>query len=223
MRCCKRTAYIALVCCACGQPSMADPWAPTWVIEGDPTLSLLHDSKSELDTCIGRTNRYMTKLPDHDLTIGVYIDSTGRAMNLAVLNSSGQQNLDNATMKCIRQARFKSDAKPGKPVYTVFKMAWKALPMPTSCEPTMTPAATVTVKLLPDDPEYDALASTAAATVCACLKEGEQKPSAPAVILSSSGNARLDKGAESTMYAVSAKRWSDGIPGCAAYKVRFIK
>lgn len=70
-------------------------------------------------------------------------------------------------MECIRQAHFKADAKGGKPVYAVFKMAWKALPMPTSCEPTMTPAATVTVKLLPDDPDFDAFSSRAESIVCA--------------------------------------------------------
>jgi hypothetical protein len=87
----------------------------------------------------------------------------------------------------------------------------------------MTPAATVTIKLLPNDPDYNGLPSKAESTVCACLKEGEKRPSGPAVILSSARDARLDKAAESVMYGFSAKRWSDGITGCAAYKVRYTK
>ena len=62
MRCRKSAAHTALAVCACGAPGMANAWAPTWVIEGDPTLSLLEGSKSEIDTCIGRTNRHVSKV-----------------------------------------------------------------------------------------------------------------------------------------------------------------
>jgi hypothetical protein len=96
--------------------------------------------------------------------------------------------------------------------------------MPTSCEPTITPVATITIKFLSDQaPDYDALPATEEAIVCACLKEGEKKPSVPAIILTSSGNARLDEDAESVMNRFSAKRWDEGIAGCAAYKVRIRK
>src|SRR5205807_6956683 len=129
-----------------------------------------------------------------------YIDSTGRPANVAVLNSSGLQDLDNATIDCIRQARFKPQARNGKSDYRVFSMAWKARPLPTACDPTMTPAATVTIKLLQKvAPDYDELPDMAESAVCACLKEGETIPSTPPVILRSSGNVRLDQAAESVM------------------------
>src|SRR5205807_655743 len=117
----RHKASVAVVCFTWAQPGAAAEWSPTWAIEGDPTLSMLA-SKSELDACIGRTNRYMPKLPDHALMIGVYIDSTGRPANVAVLNSSGLQDLDNATIDCIRQARFKPQARNGKSDYRVFSM-----------------------------------------------------------------------------------------------------
>ena len=219
----RHKACVTLVCFTCAQPGVAAEWTPTWAIEGDPTLSMLA-SKSELDACIGRTNRYMPKLPDHRLSIGVYIDSTGRPVNVAVLNSSGLQDLDNATIDCIRRAHFKPEARRGETDYKVLSLAWKARSLPTACDPTMTPAATVTIKLLQKRaPDYDELPDMAESMVCACLKASEKIPSAPPVILSSSGNVRLDQGAESVMNRFSAKRWSDGIPGCAAYKVRFVK
>src|SRR5438132_558655 len=219
----RHKACVALVCFTCAQPGVAAEWAPTWAIEGDPTLSMLA-SKSELDACIGRTNRYMRKLPDHGLRVRVYIESTGRPVDVAVLNSTGLQDLDNATVDCIRRARFKPEARHGETDYKVFSLAWKARPLPTACVQTMTPDATVTVKLLQkESPDYDKLPDIAESTVCACLKAGEKIPSAPSVILSSSGIVRLDQGAESVMNRSSAKRWSDGVPGCAAYKVRFVK
>ena len=145
-------------------------------------------------------------------------------MDVAVLNSSGLEDLDNAILDCLRQARFKVQARRGETEYRVFSVAWKAQPLPTACDPTMTPAATVTIKLLREKaPDYDELPDMAESTVCACLKAGEKNPSTPPVILSSTGNRRLDQGAESVMVSFSAKRWSDGIPGCAAYKVRFVK
>jgi len=49
----RHKACVALVCFTCAQPGVAAEWAPTWAIEGDPTLSKLA-SKSELDACIGR-------------------------------------------------------------------------------------------------------------------------------------------------------------------------
>jgi hypothetical protein len=94
MGCCKWMIYTVLACLASAASTVTDARTPTSIIEGDPTLSLLNGSKSDLNTCIGRTNRYMAKLPDHGLTIGVYIDSAGRPVNLAVLNSSDQTDLD---------------------------------------------------------------------------------------------------------------------------------
>lgn len=165
----------------------------------------------------------MPELPTHTLAMGVYIDSSGRPVSVAVLNSSGFDALDNATADCIRQARFKPQRRKGETDYRVFSIGWKALPLPVACDPTMTPAATVTVKLLQSlAPDYDELPSKAESTVCACLNAGERSPEAP-VVLSSSGNARLDERAEAVMDQFSAKRWSDGISGCAAYKVRFVK
>jgi TonB family protein len=215
-------ACVAMVCFMWARLVMSADWAPTWVIEGDPTLSTLA-SKSEVDACLGRTNRYMPKLPDHALVMGVYIEPTGQPVSVAVLSSSGFPDLDKAIKHCIRQARFKPESTGGKTEYRMVSMAWKAQPLPTSCDPAMTPAATVTINLLRDKTQdYDALPDLAESTVCGCLNKDEKNPSAPAV-LSSSGNAREDEFAKKVMERFSAERWSQGIPGCAAVKVRFVK
>jgi TonB family protein len=217
----KINCFLAL--CACVPLAIADESVPNprWIIKGDPDLTLLA-SKSELEACIVRTRQFAHGSPPHTLSVGVYVDSAGRPVNVAVLESSGRPELDDATLDCVRRGRFKMQGKPGETHYMVFSEAWANLPPPTVCEPGMKPVAVITVALSPDQTiDYDKMPAAADSLVCACFREGEQELSQP-VLLSSSGNARLDYGA-SGILKMAARRKTPADTGCQAYRVHFKK
>jgi hypothetical protein len=211
--------YIAAILCACAQPVLGEDWAPTWQIAGD--LALDSKSKSAMDACIARTDKLVTELPPHRLHVGAYIDSAGRPVNVAVLESSGLPDLDHATIECIRHGRFKVNARQSETVYWVFSEFWSPKPAPTVCDDSIKPVGTVVVKLSPTEPDYGQYPATGDSVVCMCRPEGQQEPSAP-IIVSSSGNARLDNGAI-LFLKKSAQTHKANVVGCTGYRFHFEK
>lgn len=206
----------ALACLTWTEPAAAEDSRTLSYMRADPNAPELV-STIAFDACMqaaGATS------PDHVLTgsLGAYIGASGQVLDIAILNSFGNRELDEAVLACVRQARFALQAPKRKTVYGVFTINWKPAPPPKMCSPTV-PTATVELAPVSSTPPQEERHAIGETVVCGCLNEGDKEPSEP-VVLSPSGNADLDDAAVRLMTATAAKQWTQPF-GCTAWKVVF--
>jgi hypothetical protein len=94
----------------------------------DPTKMglMTPEAKSELDDCIAHAAETAGDGSDHRAMIGIFIGPKGRAVSLAILESSGLEQLDKLILRCIYRAHY-IPAESGKdPIYWVFTTSLRA-------------------------------------------------------------------------------------------------
>ncbi len=105
---------LLLACFSCPDIALADE-DPT-KLQGDPTkVGLMSPAeKSELYACIAKAGDIAGDEQERRILFGVYIGSKGRAVSLAVLESSGLDYLDKLVQRCLLRVNYTPTA-PGKP------------------------------------------------------------------------------------------------------------
>ncbi len=83
-------------------------------------------AKSELDTCVAQAAQSAGDDHERRAVIGVFIGSNGRAVSLAILESSGLQHLDRLVLRCVVRASYTPAASDGLPIQWFFKTVLKA-------------------------------------------------------------------------------------------------
>lgn len=194
----------------------AEP-ALTWKIEGD---EVPEDSKSQLDLCLGVAKQIVPAASDRTrVSVGIYVDRTGRATDIAVVEPSGIKELDDWVSGCFRGTRFKPPAKGNAASYHLVRLDLSRKPYerPAQCVAGMHADETIIVRPAAQVSEEE-MPSGSEAIVCGCLTDLAQGPTPP-VILSTSNVAGVDAGAVGLMHKTAAERWTTPF-GCTAWKVR---
>jgi hypothetical protein len=88
----------------------------------DPTKTglMTPSAKSELDDCIAQAAQTAGDDRDRHVMVGVYIGSKGRPVSLALLESSGLEQLDKLVLRCIFRANYLPAAPDKPPIHWVF-------------------------------------------------------------------------------------------------------
>jgi TonB family protein len=122
--------FVLLVCLTCADlaPAEEDPAATS----GDPTkIGLMTPAaKSALDNCPSQAAEIAGDDKDRRAMIGLYIGSKGRPVSLAILESSGLEQLDKLVLRCVFRADFTPAAPDKPPIHWVFTMSLKAKRVP---------------------------------------------------------------------------------------------
>jgi TonB family protein len=201
------------------QAFAADP-SLTWKIEGDEVPA---DSKSHLDVCLGVAKQMVPAAGQRPrVSVGIYVDRTGRVTDVAVVEPSGSKELDDWVRGCFRGTRFKPPDKGNAASYRLVSLDLSRKPFepPAQCVAGMHADETITVRPLAQVSEEE-MPTGSEATVCGCLTDIAQGPTPP-VILSSSNAGRVDEGAIELMKKTAAERWR--VPfGCTAWKVQIVR
>lgn len=197
----------------------ADP-SLTWKIEGD---EVPEDSRSHLDLCLGVARQIVPEASDRTrVSVGIYVDRTGRATDIAVVEPSGIKELDDWVRGCFRGTRFKPPDKGNAASYRLVRLDLSRKPYeaPAQCAAGMRANETITVRPSAQVSEEE-MPTGSEAIVCGCLTDVAQGPTPP-VILSSSNSGRVDAGAMELMKKTAAERWR--VPfGCTAWKVQIVR
>jgi TonB family protein len=198
--------------------SAADP-GPTWKVDS-PADDLAADSKTHISLCLGVAEQAMPEGTDRTrVTVDIHTDRSGRAIDVAVVESSGIEELDRRVRACFRDARFTPAAKGTAGYYRLVRMelARKPYEPPARCAVGMHTDVTIGLRPLESITAVEMPAGSEA-IVCGCLIDVAQGPTPP-VILGTSGFPRVDQGAIELMTQAALERWT--IPfGCTAWKVR---
>lgn len=72
------------------------------------------DAYSDLKVCIAHAIESAGDDQERRIMVGIYIGAEGRAVNLAVLDSSGLEHLDKLILRCLFRANYLPAAR-GKP------------------------------------------------------------------------------------------------------------
>jgi hypothetical protein len=196
----------------------ADPGL-TWKFEGD-SADLPENAKSDLDHCLVVAKDIVAGAADRvRVSAGIHTDRTGRAVDVAIVESSGIKQLDAWVAGCLRSARFKPPPKPAATDYRLVRLDLTRKPheVPTQCVPGMHTDVALMLRPPPGTPP-EQMPEDSEAIVCGCLSEDAVGPTPP-VILSSSNVARVDAAAVGLMKQTAAERWRTPF-GCTAWKVR---
>lgn len=78
-------------------------------------------AKSELEACIVRAGKIAADDQPRHVMVGVFIGSKGRAENLAILDSSGLELLDNLILRCLSRTSYIPAAPDKALIQWIFK------------------------------------------------------------------------------------------------------
>lgn len=181
---------------------------------------LLPDSKPLVQQCLLRAKDIVPEATARaGVSIGIHTDRAGRAVDVAVLESSGVTKLDNWIAACFHAAHFEPPEKPKASDYRIVHLEFARQPDGPSRECMVGMRTDMMIKIRPPAETPAAqVPEGSEAIVCGCLTDAAQGPTQP-VILSSSNVARFDEGAIALMKQTAAERWSTPF-GCTAWKVR---
>lgn len=153
----------------------------------------------------------------------VQIDASGQPVNSVTTRSSGYDDLDLATLDCMKQRRFKPASRGREPVASVmlyktdWKIAWGSGNRRTCSDikQEITSHSAASSQMSSDHGP----ASANIVTVCVCFEESGrvQDPT----LLQSSGSSRYDQGALLLAKSRSIRPQPPGFPGCFAFKTKF--
>jgi hypothetical protein len=125
--------FVLLASLACADVAPADGSLPS----GDPTkIGLMTPAaKSALDNCVAEAAQTAGDGNDRRVMIGVYIGNKGRPVSLAILESTGLEQLDKLVMRCIFRANYAPASLDKPPIQWLFTTSLKAkrvTPTPSS-------------------------------------------------------------------------------------------
>lgn len=78
-------------------------------------------AKSKLEGCGARAAQSAGDERQRTAIFGVYIGSYGRPVNLAILESSGLENLDKLVLQCLLRANYIPTAPDRQPIQWLFE------------------------------------------------------------------------------------------------------
>lgn len=146
--------------------------------------------------------------------LGLLIDDTGKLSSIAVKQSSGSEDLDNAALECMKKAQFQPATREGHAMAfaAVAPWRWKLPTVSRTCD-----AAVSTSSLASE--KTDAAVWPKPAYVCFCFGDAGEAQGKPTVVRST-GYRDADKMAVDVAELKSAA-YKDHLPGCHVFGVKF--
>jgi TonB family protein len=105
---------VPLACLICADVALTDETPPAAFRDPTRIGSMTPAAKSELLRCVAEAAQTAGDGKDRRAMVGVYIGSNGRPVSLAILESSGLEQLDKLVLRCFLRAEY-TPAAPHKP------------------------------------------------------------------------------------------------------------
>jgi TonB family protein len=109
----RRVASVLLASVICAGIALADD--PCELFQDPTKIGVMTSAAGlELDACVREAARSAGDEQERRVMVGVFIGPQGRAISIAVLDSSGLEYLDKLILRCLRRAEY-VPAPSGKP------------------------------------------------------------------------------------------------------------
>ncbi len=118
-------ALVLLPCLICPVVAQADEPLPEKPEDPAKIGVMTPAAKSELTTCVTRAAQSAGDDRERRAMVGVFIGPKGRAVSLAILESSGLEDLDKRVLRCVARADFTPAAPNKPPVQWIFRTLLK--------------------------------------------------------------------------------------------------
>jgi len=113
-----RLIRVLLSCFVCAAAEAKAPSTPQDPIGAEPITPAV---KSELETCVAQAGQAAGDDQERRIVVGVFIGPQGRAVNLAVLESSGLEHLDRLILQCVFRAHYSPATLGESPIQWFFR------------------------------------------------------------------------------------------------------
>ena len=120
-----RLAAVLLICLTSTALAQADEHLPATPENPAKIGVMTPAAKSELDACVTRAVQSVGDDQQRRVTVGVFIGSKGRAVSLAILESSGLDPLDHLVLRCLSRADYTPAAPDKPPIQWFFRASLK--------------------------------------------------------------------------------------------------
>jgi len=112
-------APVLLTCLISANIGWANEASPT---SGDPAeVGLMTPAaRSDLNACVAQAAQSAGDGQERRAMVGVFIGSKGKAVSLAILESSGLERLDKLVLRCLSRANFSPPTRDKAPLQWIF-------------------------------------------------------------------------------------------------------
>lgn len=108
-------------CLACAEMALADVHVPAAPDTPEKFGLMTPAEKSELEACVARAAQSAGDGNERRAMVGVFIGANGRPMSLAILESSGLEDLDKLVLRCLSRVSYTPAAPDKQPIQWIFK------------------------------------------------------------------------------------------------------